>query len=183
MRVSPRTQISETARTHKFAALRHIAHRHIVVDHKITIIRQTINFSGTKTASILGEDPFFFFFLVFASFRTQKPLQFWTNSRKKCVHAKLSAHRDHKKLKGTLEAAITNSTNQSSRSRRALSCTITERLESTERILPRHFSSMPETQLWLSAWKEGTGIFLPKPGQKSYFEAKSFRMITLLLSN
>ena len=30
---------------------------------------------------------------------------------------------------------------------RALSCAVTERLESTERILPRHFSSMPETQL------------------------------------
>ena len=30
-----------------------------------------------------------------------------------------------------------------------------------------------------SAWKEGTGIFLPKPGKESYFEAKSFRMITL----
>ena len=29
------------------------------------------------------------------------------------------------------------------------------------------------------AWKEGTGIFLPKPGKESYFEAKSFRMITL----
>ena len=28
-------------------------------------------------------------------------------------------------------------------------------------------------------WKEGTGIFLPKPGKESYFEAKSFRMITL----
>ena len=25
----------------------------------------------------------------------------------------------------------------------------------------------------------GTGIFLPKPGKESYFEAKSFRMITL----
>ena len=30
-----------------------------------------------------------------------------------------------------------------------------------------------------SAWKEGTGIFLPKPGKESYFEAKSFRMVTL----
>ena len=30
-----------------------------------------------------------------------------------------------------------------------------------------------------SAWKEGTGIFLPKPGKESYFKAKSFRMITL----
>ena len=29
------------------------------------------------------------------------------------------------------------------------------------------------------AWKEGTGIFLPKPGKESYFEAKSFRIITL----
>ena len=30
-----------------------------------------------------------------------------------------------------------------------------------------------------SAWKEGTGIFLSKPGKENYFEAKSFRMITL----
>ena len=30
-----------------------------------------------------------------------------------------------------------------------------------------------------SAWKECKCIFLPKPGKKSYFEAKSFRMITL----
>ena len=30
-----------------------------------------------------------------------------------------------------------------------------------------------------SAWKEGTGIFLLKPGKESYFEAKRFRMITL----
>ena len=30
-----------------------------------------------------------------------------------------------------------------------------------------------------SPWKEGTGIFFPKPGKESYFEAKSFRMITL----
>ena len=29
------------------------------------------------------------------------------------------------------------------------------------------------------AWKEGTGIFLPKPGKEIYFEAKFFRMITL----
>ena len=29
------------------------------------------------------------------------------------------------------------------------------------------------------AFKEGTGIFLPKPVKESYFEAKSFRMITL----
>ena len=29
------------------------------------------------------------------------------------------------------------------------------------------------------AWKEGTDKFLPKPGKKRYFEAKSFRMITL----
>ena len=31
----------------------------------------------------------------------------------------------------------------------------------------------------LLAWKEGTGIFLPKPGKESYFEAKFFRKITL----
>ena len=31
----------------------------------------------------------------------------------------------------------------------------------------------------LMTWKEGTGIFLPKPGKEIYFEAKSFRMITL----
>ena len=29
------------------------------------------------------------------------------------------------------------------------------------------------------AWKEGRGIFLPKPRKESYFEAKSFRMTTL----
>ena len=29
------------------------------------------------------------------------------------------------------------------------------------------------------AWKEGTGIFLLKPGKERYFDAKSFRMITL----
>ena len=31
----------------------------------------------------------------------------------------------------------------------------------------------------LSSWKEGTGIFLPKPVKESYFEAKSFRILTL----
>ena len=30
-----------------------------------------------------------------------------------------------------------------------------------------------------SAWKEGTDIFLLKPKKESYFEPKSFRMITL----
>ena len=30
-----------------------------------------------------------------------------------------------------------------------------------------------------SAWKEGTDIVLPKPGKESYFEAKSFCIITL----
>ena len=30
-----------------------------------------------------------------------------------------------------------------------------------------------------SAWKKSTGIFLPKPVKESYFEAKSFSMITL----
>ena len=30
-----------------------------------------------------------------------------------------------------------------------------------------------------SAWQQGTGIFLPKPEKISYFEAKSFRVITL----
>ena len=30
-----------------------------------------------------------------------------------------------------------------------------------------------------SAWKVGTDIFLLKPGKESYFETKSFRMITL----
>ena len=28
-------------------------------------------------------------------------------------------------------------------------------------------------------WKEGTGIFIPKPGKENYHEVKSFRMITL----
>ena len=36
---------------------------------------------------------------------------------------------------------------QSSRARKALSCAVTERLESTKKILPCHFSSLPETQL------------------------------------
>ena len=52
-----------------------------------------------------------------------------------------------------MEAVITNSTIQSSRARWDLSCAVTEALGSTERILPRHFSCMPETQLWPSAWK------------------------------
>ena len=29
------------------------------------------------------------------------------------------------------------------------------------------------------AWKEDTGIFIPKLGNESYFEAKSFRIIPL----
>ena len=29
------------------------------------------------------------------------------------------------------------------------------------------------------AWKEGSGIFIPKPGKENYHEVKSFRMITL----
>ena len=29
------------------------------------------------------------------------------------------------------------------------------------------------------AWKEGSGIFLPKPGKESFFEAEFFRMIIL----
>ena len=56
MRVYTRTQISETAQTHKY-----VARRHIVVDHKITTIRQTINFLGTKTTPIQAEDLFFSF--------------------------------------------------------------------------------------------------------------------------
>ena len=39
---------------HKFAA-----HRHIVVDHKITTIRPTTNFSSTKIAPIQVKDLFF----------------------------------------------------------------------------------------------------------------------------
>ena len=54
-----RTHILETAHTHKFAV-----HRHIAVDHKITIIKQTINFSGTKNAPFLGEDLFFGLHLI-----------------------------------------------------------------------------------------------------------------------
>ena len=30
--------------------------------------------------------------------------------------------------------------------------------------------------------KEGTGIFIPKPGKENYHEVKSFRMITLTSS-
>ena len=35
------------------------------------------------------------------------------------------------------------------------------------------YSYVPKT------WKEGTGIFIPKPGKENYHEVKSFRMITL----
>ena len=56
MHVCARTQISETAHTHKFAA-----HRHIVVIIKKTVIRETQNFSNAKTAPIQAEDPFSFF--------------------------------------------------------------------------------------------------------------------------
>ena len=48
----------------------------------------------------------------------------------------------------SIEAAINESQPfKAPRARRALFCTVTERLESTERILPCHFSSMPETPL------------------------------------
>ena len=36
-----------------------LLYRRFVVDHKITITRQTINFSDTKTAPFLGKDPIF----------------------------------------------------------------------------------------------------------------------------
>ena len=49
--------------------------------------------------------------------------------------------------------------------------------------LKRHYHVIFQTYLRhsykLSAWKEGTGIFLPKRVKESYFEAKSLRMITL----
>ena len=68
---------------------------------------------------------------------------------------------------------------QSPRARRALSCSVTERLEPTKRILPRHFSSMPETQLCANGMeRRHRYIFFPN-GKESYFEAKSFRIITL----
>ena len=54
--LSARTQTSETVHTHKFAA-----HRHIIVDYKIIIIRQTMKFLGTKTAPIQAKDLSFFF--------------------------------------------------------------------------------------------------------------------------
>ena len=41
---------------------------------------------------------------------------------------------------------------------------------------------MPKTQLFAIGMERRhsrTGIFHPKPGKESYFEAKSFRMITL----
>ena len=71
------------------------------------------------------------------------------------------------------------STIQSSRARRALSYAVTEKLESNETMLPCHFSSILRISYATSAWKEGTGISLPKPRKESYFEPKSFRMITL----
>ena len=40
---------------------------------------------------------------------------------------------------------------------------------------------MPEVQYSCvpKVWKEGTGIFIPKPGKENYHEVKSFRMNTL----
>ena len=75
------------------------------------------------------------------------------------------------------------STIQSIRARRALSCTATERLESTERILPCHFSRiLPchffkhalDTAMFPLAWKEGTGIFLPKLRKESPYDHINF---------
>ena len=45
--------------------------RHIVIQHKITIVSQTIYFSDKKHRSILGED---LFFLVFTLIWTQNHL-------------------------------------------------------------------------------------------------------------
>ena len=47
----------------------------LLIINKITIIRQTINFSGTKTASIQTED----LFLAFTKFRTKNAL-FWVKT-------------------------------------------------------------------------------------------------------
>ena len=56
MRVCARTQNLETAHMHK-----HAAHRHIVVDHENTILRQAKKFSDTKAVgfghNILSESP------------------------------------------------------------------------------------------------------------------------------
>ena len=41
------------------------------------------------------------------------------------------------------------------------------------------FQACPRHSNVSLAWKEGTGIFLPKPGKESFYKAKSFRMMTL----
>ena len=69
------------------------------------------------------------------------------------------------------------STIQSSRARWALSCAVTERLESTEGYYHVIFQACLRHSYEPSAWKVGTGIFLLKHGKESYFEAKSFRII------
>ena len=50
-RACARKQISATAHTHKFAV-----HKHMIVDNKMTIVRQKINFSGTYIAPIQAKD-------------------------------------------------------------------------------------------------------------------------------
>ena len=40
------------------------------------------------------------------------------------------------------------------------------------------FQACPRLSYVPSAWKKGTGIFLPKPGNESYFKDKFFRTIT-----
>ena len=63
---------------HKYAA-----HRHIVVDHENTILRQAKKFSDTKAVgfghNILSESP------------------------QKLRHAKVTPHREHKKIRGNID--------------------------------------------------------------------------------
>ena len=70
----------------------------MVVDHKTTVIRQTINFSGTKPLQFRLET----FFLSLHNFG-RKNRFILSEFPKKCAHVKSYAHRDHKKLEGTLD--------------------------------------------------------------------------------
>ena len=105
------SKLCACARAHRFQRLRTrinllrtdiLLLRHIVVDQKITIIRQTINFSGAKTAPIQAEDLFFGLHVI----SDTKTASILCEFQKKCVHAKVCAHRGHKKLERSLLYSI-----------------------------------------------------------------------------
>ena len=91
----------------------HLAGDRGTLDEKIPIWVINVNENSGKSLKenfghenhlILGEDLFF----AFTLFWIRKPLwiwntELWMNSQKKCALAKISAHREHKKLEGTLE--------------------------------------------------------------------------------